>query len=42
MKVRFKELEDEEIYVIIIIIITVLYQAQIIRKGIRFLIFDCI
>lgn len=40
MWVRFKELEDKEIYVIIII--TVLYQAQIIRRGIRFLTFNCI
>lgn len=37
VQVRFKELEDKEIYVIMC-----LYQAQIIRRGIRFLIFDCI
>lgn len=40
MQVRFKELEDKEMY--LIIIITVLYQAQIIRKGVRCLILDCI
>lgn len=40
MPVRFRELKDKEIYVIIII--TFLYQARIISRGIRFLIFDCI
>lgn len=41
VQVRLKDLEDKEIYVIIIII-TVLHRAQIIRRGIRFLRFSCI